>query len=65
MNLQDVINLIDFPSDVTITVYDYTIWDDIFVGLSEDVPQGLLARKVSGVEIPAKNKLVINLEAEK
>ena len=62
MLVEDIVNLIDYPDDVTITIYSYGIHDIIFTGLSEEISPNILVRKIRGLEFTGTNCLMINVE---
>lgn len=61
MKIRDFVNLIDFPDDVKIIIYSYDVWDDIFSGLCDDMPEYLLDEDVNGFELPEKNTIILNI----
>ena len=63
MKVQDFVNLIDFPDIVTVIIYSYDSWDDIFSGLCGNIPEYLLQEDVNGFEIPYKNTITLNIKA--
>ena len=60
MLIKDVINLIDYPDDVTVEIYSYIEDDVVFHGICENIPEEFLEEYVRGIEIPEKNTLLIN-----
>ena len=63
MKVKDFINLLDFPQDVTLIIYSYKLWDDVFEGKAVDLPKlsYLQEENVNGFELPAKNTLILNI----
>lgn len=60
MLVKDLINLIDYPDDVTVQIYSYVEDDIVYVGLGEDIPYNILEEVVKGIEFPVKNCVLIN-----
>ena len=61
MKVRDFVKCIDFPDDVKVIIYSYEVWDDIFSGLCDDIPEYLLNEEVVGFEIPGKNNIILNI----
>jgi hypothetical protein len=61
MKVKDFVSYIDFPDIVTVIIYSYDSWDDIFSGLCVDIPEYLLQEDVNGFEIPGKNTIILNI----
>lgn len=60
MLVKDLINLIDYPDDVTVQIYSYVEDDIVYVGLGEDIPYNILEEVVKGIEFPEKNCVLLN-----
>lgn len=61
MKVKDIVSLIDFPDDVTVTIYSYDEWDVIYSGVEENIPEDILYKDVRGLEFPCKNNITINI----
>lgn len=59
--VQDLLDLIDFPEDCVVELYDYFLYDTVFMGICDEVPEEYKQRKVKGIET-SQNRLVINME---
>ena len=62
MRVYKLVELIDYPDDVIVTIYDYSIMDTVFVGLGEDIPAQYCADEVVGLEFPSKNEVIFNIK---
>ena len=64
MLVRDLLNLIDYPDDVRIEIYSYAIYDNVFCGSIEELElknSELLDSKISGLEFPKTNCVIINI----
>lgn len=64
MKVIDFVNLCDFPDTVDFTLYDYDVYDVVFEGKCDEIPELFFERKVRGFELH-NNKLILNLRAIK
>lgn len=61
MKVKNFAELVDYPDDIVIILYDYAFYDTVFEGLIEDIPSEYLEREVRGFEIPSKNSILLNI----
>lgn len=64
MIVKDIVNLIDFPDDVVITIYSYKEWDIVFQGKYDSLDDKLMHMDIHGIEFPKKNNLLINVRED-
>lgn len=64
MLAKDIINLIDFPDQQKVAIYDYDVWDIVQEDFADAINLAYYSRTVKGIEVE-DNKLVLNLESTK
>ena len=64
MKVRDIINLIDFPDQQKVALYDYDVWDIVQEDYADAIYLSMYDRDVKGIEIKDKI-LILNLEATK
>ena len=64
MKVKDIINLVDFPDQQKIALYDYDVWDIVQEDYADAIYPSMYDRDVKGIEIKDKI-LILNLEATK
>ena len=62
MKIKQLVDLIDYPDDVIIIIYDYAKSDVVYSGLGESIPEYYLEEDIKGVEIPSKNEIMLNIK---
>ena len=62
MKIKQLVDLIDYPDDVIIIIYDYAKSDVVYSGLVESIPEYYLEEDIKGVEIPSKNEIMLNIK---
>ena len=64
MLVKDIINLIDFPDQQKVAIYDYDVWDIVQEDFADAIYLSYYSRLVKGIEVE-DNRLVLNLESTK
>ena len=64
MLVADIINLIDYPDQQKVAIYDYDIWDTVQEDFADAIYLSYYSRNIKGIEIK-DSILVLNLEATK
>lgn len=64
MLVKDIINLIDYPDEQEVSLYDYDVWDIVQEDFADAIYPCYYSRTIRGIEVKGK-KLVLNLEATK
>ena len=64
MLVEDIINLIDFPDQQKVAIYDYDVWDIVQEDFADAIYPSYYSRLVKGIEVKDKI-LILNLEATK
>ena len=64
MLVKDIINLIDFPDQQKVALYDYDVWDIVQEDFADAIYPAYYSRNVKGIEIQ-DSILVLNLESTK
>lgn len=60
MKVKDIVEKIDYPDDVEVTIYSYLLEDNVYQGF--EVPESLYDEEVQGIEIPEKNAIMLNIK---
>lgn len=64
MLVKDIINLIDFPDQQKVAIYDYDVWDTVQEDFADAIYPSYYSRYVKGIEIQ-DSILILNLESTK
>ena len=64
MLVRDIINLIDFPDQQKVVIYDYDVWDIVQEDFADTINLAYYSRTVRGIEVE-DNRLILNLESTK
>ena len=64
MLVKDIINLIDFPDQQKVAIYDYDMWDIVQEDFADAIYLSYYSRTVKGIEIK-DSILILNLESTK
>lgn len=64
MLVKDIINLIDFPDQQKVAIYDYDVWDIVQEDFADAIYQAYYSRTVRGIEVK-DSILILNLESTK
>ena len=64
MLVKDIINLIDFPDQQKVALYDYDVWDIVQEDFADAIYPCYYSRTVRGIEIK-DSILILNLESTK
>lgn len=64
MLVKDIINLIDFPDQQKVAIYDYDVWDIVQEDFADAISLAYYSRNVKGIEIQ-DSVLILNLESTK
>lgn len=64
MLVEDIINLIDFPDQQKVSIYDYDVWDIVQEDFADAIYPSYYSRTVRGIEIK-DSILILNLESTK
>ena len=65
MLVKDILNLVDFPDEQLVQIYDYDVWDVVQEDVADAIYPNYMTRDVRGIEVKNNNVLVLNLEATK
>lgn len=64
MLVKDILNLIDYPDQQKVCLYDYDVWDNVQEDVADTIYPCYMNRVIRGIEIK-DSVLVLNLEATK
>lgn len=64
MLVKDIINLIDFPDDQKVALYDYNVWDIVQEDFADAIYPAYYSRIVKGIEVK-DSVLILNMESTK